>query len=140
MRAKASSTESVVVEWANERSTVEDDKIKQVIQGWNQVATELQQCGNAKEKVFSCLSTFFILRFSRWLSTKSNLWIQEMLLRKPTISSVEKLQQILMHRLYVQSNHIWNSSRLAAPLRDIWLLLRIQSNYLFQLLTLNLTL
>ena len=93
MRSKASSDAAVVVEWGGERSTVEDDKIKQVVQGWNQADNELKQCENAKERVRYQLYSF---KEFRWLSMKSNLWILVMQLTRLMNLSVEKLHLIRM--------------------------------------------
>ncbi|KJH50144.1 tetratricopeptide repeat protein [Dictyocaulus viviparus] len=51
MRSKASCDDVVVVEWGGLKSTVEDEKARQVVQGWRQVENELTQCQTAKEKM-----------------------------------------------------------------------------------------
>ncbi|KAK6754676.1 hypothetical protein RB195_013579 [Necator americanus] len=51
MRSKASCDDAVVVEWGGFKSTVEDDKARQVVQGWKQVHSELSQCETPKERM-----------------------------------------------------------------------------------------
>ncbi|VDM68489.1 unnamed protein product, partial [Strongylus vulgaris] len=51
MRSKASCDDAVVVEWGGFKSTVEDDKARQVVQGWQQVQSELAQCQTPKERM-----------------------------------------------------------------------------------------
>ncbi|KIH69627.1 tetratricopeptide repeat protein [Ancylostoma duodenale] len=51
MRSKASCDDAVVVEWGGFKSTVEDDKARQVVQGWQQVQNELTQCQTPKERM-----------------------------------------------------------------------------------------
>uniref|UniRef100_A0A1I7XUE8 Signal recognition particle subunit SRP68 n=1 Tax=Heterorhabditis bacteriophora TaxID=37862 RepID=A0A1I7XUE8_HETBA len=51
MRSKATSDSVVVIEWGGFKSTIEDNKTRQVIQGWKQVDTELNQCHTPKEKI-----------------------------------------------------------------------------------------
>ncbi|KAE9419508.1 hypothetical protein Angca_009850 [Angiostrongylus cantonensis] len=51
MRSKASCDDVVVVEWGGLKSTVEDVKARQVVQGWQQVHNELAQCQTAKERM-----------------------------------------------------------------------------------------
>ncbi|XGW03114.1 hypothetical protein V3C99_014816 [Haemonchus contortus] len=51
MRSKASCDDVVVVEWGGFKSTVEDDKARQVVQGWRQVHNELAQCETPKERM-----------------------------------------------------------------------------------------
>ncbi|EYC33052.1 hypothetical protein Y032_0002g576 [Ancylostoma ceylanicum] len=51
MRSKASCDDAVVVEWGGFKSTVEDDKARQVVQGWQQVHNELAQCQTPKERM-----------------------------------------------------------------------------------------
>ncbi|KAK6013287.1 hypothetical protein OSTOST_21454, partial [Ostertagia ostertagi] len=50
MRSKATCDDVVVVEWGGFKSTVEDDKARQVVQGWRQVHNELAQCETPKER------------------------------------------------------------------------------------------
>ncbi|KAK6022688.1 tetratricopeptide repeat protein [Ostertagia ostertagi] len=51
MRSKATCDDVVVVEWGGFKSTVEDDKARQVVQGWRQVHNELAQCETPKERM-----------------------------------------------------------------------------------------
>ncbi|VDO63180.1 unnamed protein product [Heligmosomoides polygyrus] len=51
MRSKATCDDVVVVEWGGFKSTVEDEKARQVVQGWRQVSSELAQCQTPKEKM-----------------------------------------------------------------------------------------
>ncbi|KAJ1370259.1 hypothetical protein KIN20_031948, partial [Parelaphostrongylus tenuis] len=50
MRSKATCDDVVVVEWGGLKSTVDDVKARQVVQGWQQVQNELAQCQTAKER------------------------------------------------------------------------------------------
>lgn len=61
MRSKATCDDVVVVEWGGFKSTVEDEKARQVVQGWRQVSSELAQCQTPKEKV--SFTHFSILLF-----------------------------------------------------------------------------
>ncbi|CAP39592.2 Protein CBG23435 [Caenorhabditis briggsae] len=51
MRASATSAEFVTIEWGGMKSTVDDDKAKQVIQEWKQTEIELAQCQTPKERM-----------------------------------------------------------------------------------------
>ncbi|WKY10537.1 hypothetical protein Q1695_002700 [Nippostrongylus brasiliensis] len=51
MRSKASCNDVVVVDWGGFKSTVEDEKARQVVQGWRQVHHELAQCQTPKERM-----------------------------------------------------------------------------------------
>uniref|UniRef100_A0A8R1E3S9 Signal recognition particle subunit SRP68 n=1 Tax=Caenorhabditis japonica TaxID=281687 RepID=A0A8R1E3S9_CAEJA len=51
MRASVTSAEVVTIEWGGMKSTVEDEKAKQVVQEWKQTEKELAQCQTAKEKM-----------------------------------------------------------------------------------------
>uniref|UniRef100_A0A1I7TBV6 Signal recognition particle subunit SRP68 n=1 Tax=Caenorhabditis tropicalis TaxID=1561998 RepID=A0A1I7TBV6_9PELO len=51
MRASATSAEFVTIEWGGMKSTVDDEKAKQVIQEWKQTEIELAQCQTPKEKM-----------------------------------------------------------------------------------------
>lgn len=51
MRASATSAEVVTIEWGGMKSTVDDEKAKQVVQEWKQTEVELAQCQTAKEKL-----------------------------------------------------------------------------------------
>ncbi|EGT39129.1 hypothetical protein CAEBREN_08632 [Caenorhabditis brenneri] len=51
MRASATSAEVVTIEWGGMKSTVDDEKAKQVIQEWKQTEIELSQCQTPKEKM-----------------------------------------------------------------------------------------
>lgn len=51
MRASATSAEVVTIEWGGAKSTVDDEKAKQVVQEWKQTEVELAQCQTPKEKM-----------------------------------------------------------------------------------------
>ncbi|CAB3397943.1 unnamed protein product [Caenorhabditis bovis] len=51
MRATAAGAETVTIEWGGMKSTVEDEKARQVLQGWKQSEKELAQCQTPKEKM-----------------------------------------------------------------------------------------
>lgn len=51
MRASATSAEVVTIEWGGMKSTVDDEKAKQVIQEWKQTEIELAQCQTPKERM-----------------------------------------------------------------------------------------
>ncbi|CAI4223665.1 unnamed protein product [Auanema sp. JU1783] len=51
VRSKAAKDEVVVVEWAGERITIEEEKVSQVVQSWKQTASEIQECSSAKDKM-----------------------------------------------------------------------------------------
>ncbi|KHJ88439.1 hypothetical protein OESDEN_11768 [Oesophagostomum dentatum] len=51
MRSKATCDDAVVVDWGGFKSTVEDDKARQVVRGWQQIQSELAQCQTPKERM-----------------------------------------------------------------------------------------
>ncbi|CAI5452002.1 unnamed protein product [Caenorhabditis angaria] len=51
MRSTATGAEVVTIEWGGMKSTVEDEKAKQCLQGWKQSEAELKQCQTPKEKM-----------------------------------------------------------------------------------------
>lgn len=52
MRAKNTLSDAVVIDWDGAKTTVDDEKVRSVIQGWRNTEKDLVSCQAPKEKVY----------------------------------------------------------------------------------------